>query len=92
MTGELFPDGVGYRSFFYRDTLGQDSIAAVGAYGQKCYISPATDVVVVLLSTGPTYQERKDAGLDDEEAFAQEIALEKFRWNFCRSLCEFIAE
>lgn len=90
VTGELFPEGVGYRSFFYRDTLGEDSIAAVGAYGQMCYASPAADVVIVLLSTGPTYQDRKNAGLNDKEAFAADIQLEAFRWDFCRSLCKFL--
>ncbi|TWU39516.1 serine hydrolase domain-containing protein [Novipirellula artificiosorum] len=91
LTGELFPEGVGYRSFFYRDTKGKDAIAAVGAYGQMVYVSPEAKTVIVLFSSTKSWLERENAGMSFEKIFEQDVEMEKFRWNLCRALCEFFA-
>ena len=88
LTGDLFPDGVGYRSFFYVDTDGKNAIAAAGAFGQFCYISPDHDTVIVLLSSGEGWQSRLDAGMTFEQVEKEDIQLEEMRWQVCRDLCE----
>ncbi len=88
LTGDLFPEGIGYRSFFYRDTVGHDAIAAVGAYGQMVYISPFHETVIVLLSSTDSWDGRLAAGQSFEDVFAEDVTVERMRWNLCRQLCE----
>ena len=85
--GDYFPDGLGYRSFFYLDGQRGNAIAAVGGYGQICYISPETNTVIVILSSPATFAERLGDGREFSEVWRDAQAEEKERWDLCREIC-----
>ena len=91
LTGRLFPDGVGYASFFYRDTMADDAIAAAGGFGQFCYISPKHNTAIVILSTTDGWDQRLAAGMTFEQLFEADILQEADRWHLCRRLCELLS-
>jgi CubicO group peptidase (beta-lactamase class C family) len=92
LTGELFPAGVGYGNFFYRDTRNHDALAAAGAFGQFCYVSPKHSVALVILSSADGWEERLQAGMKFEDLFAEDVAIEADRWHLCREICMLISD
>ncbi len=70
------PDGA-YRSFWYvaGDTGG--SFEALGIYGQRLYVNPAQNLVVVRLSSGPEAVSRDDYDLSSRVLAAIRSSLQK---------------
>jgi CubicO group peptidase (beta-lactamase class C family) len=90
--GAYLPKGIGYRSFFYVDSHGENAIAAMGGYGQLCYMSPATKTVVVILSSSEPLAARVANGEDPDDAWQKAKAEEEERWNLCREICSTLSK
>ena len=90
--GAFLPDGIGYRSFFYLDSRGRDAIAAMGGYGQLCYISPDTKTVIVVYSSPSPFAERSATGREISDVWRDARAEEKQRWELCRKICSTLSQ
>ena len=87
LLGEFFPEGVGYRSFFYQQKL-TGAIAAAGAMGQFCYIDRRHNTVVAFFSTTPPVPTRDSSIRDFEQggSFERACRLEWERWHLCSEI------
>ncbi len=92
LTGRLFPDGVGYGNFFYRDTLGDNAIAAAGGFGQFCYMSPEQGTAIVILSSTEGWDQRLAAGMTFNQLFEEDVLQEADRWHLCRQICHLLSK
>lgn len=90
LLGELMPEGVGYRSFFYHQRETADVVAAVGGYGQFCYINASRQTVVAMLSTTPLLNLAGDDSF--KQAFEQNCQLERERWHLCHHISRTFGE
>ena len=88
LTGDLFPPGTGYRSFFYHHRENGGAIAAAGAYGQFCYMNPSSDVVIAFFSSTEPWGAQLAAQVPFEKIFEKDRAQELER----RHLCHVIAK
>lgn len=86
--GYLFPDGTGYRSFFYHQKASGGVLAAIGAYGQFCYMSPKHDVVIAMFSSTQPWGAQLAAGIPYDTIFEQDRKREKERWQLCHAIAE----
>jgi len=87
LLGKFFPEGVGYRSFFYyQNTTG--AIAAAGAMGQFCYVNRKYNTVVAFFSTTPPVptSESTTKDFEQEESFERACRLERERWHLCHEI------
>jgi CubicO group peptidase (beta-lactamase class C family) len=91
LVGPFMPAGISYRSFFYVDSLGENAIAAMGGYGQLCYVSPATRTVIVILSSQTPFAARFADGESTDRVLQIGRAKEKERWELCREICRTLA-
>ena len=85
--GAYLPEGIGYRSFFYVDSQGENAIAAMGGHGQLCYMSPATKTVIVILSSSEPLAARVAHAENPDDVWQEAKAEEEERWNLCREIC-----
>jgi CubicO group peptidase (beta-lactamase class C family) len=83
MTGDFFPAGIGYRSFFYHHRESGDAIAAAGGYGQFCYANRRHDVVIAFFSTTKPWIGQAAAGVPFADIFALSQRQERERWHLC---------
>lgn len=91
LTGDFFPDDIGYRSFFYHHQKSGGSIAAAGAYGQFCYMNPTHDVVIAFFSSTKPWSGQIAAGIPFDEIFKQDQRNERERWRLCHEVARQIA-
>lgn len=89
LLGKFFPEGVGYRSFFYHQIV-TGAIAAAGAMGQFCYIDGRHKTVVAFFSTTPPLPTRDSVTRDFEqgEVFERACRLEWERWHLCNEIAK----
>lgn len=87
LLGSFFPEGVGYRSFFYHHRK-SGAIAAAGAMGQFCYINRKHNTVVTFFSTTPPLdmQDATTKDFEEEEPFERACRLEHERWHLCHAI------
>lgn len=89
LAGKFFPEGVGYRSFFYHQRK-SGAIAAAGAMGQFCYINRRHQTVVAFFSTTPPSATRETTtkDLESAESFERDCRLERERWHLCHEIAK----
>lgn len=90
--GAFLPEAIGYRSFFYLDGRSRGAIAAMGGYGQLCYINPDTKTVVVIFSSPTTFAERMESGQTFTDVWRTARAEELERWQLCRDICSMLSK
>jgi hypothetical protein len=85
--GKFFPNGTGYRSFFYHQQQQcGDIIAAAGGYGQFCYVNREHDAVIVFFSTTWPWTADVAWGEPFEKALERECRGERERWQMCHEV------
>lgn len=88
LTGELFPSGTGYRSFFYHHRKNGGAIAAAGAYGQFCYMNPRSSVVIAFFSSTEPWGAQLAAEVPFEQIFEKSRARELERTHLCHEIAK----
>ena len=88
LTGELFPSGTGYRSFFYHHWENGGAIAAAGAYGQFCYMNPRSKVVIAFFSSTEPWGAQLADGASFDEVFERSCLRERERWHLCHEIAK----
>jgi CubicO group peptidase (beta-lactamase class C family) len=88
LTGDLFPPGTGYRSFFYHHRDNGGAIAAAGAYGQFCYMNPSSDVVIAFFSSTEPWGAQLAAKVPFEKIFEKDRANELERRHLCHEIAK----
>lgn len=65
--------GYGYRHYWYQKNDGDDSLEASGRFGQKIYINPKREVVIVKLSATPDQARRATSAAGGPNVSARSI-------------------
>jgi CubicO group peptidase (beta-lactamase class C family) len=89
LLGTFFPEGIGYRSFFYHHRK-SGAIAAAGGMGQFCYINRKYKIVVAFFSTTPPWAtvDATPEAYEDDDIFKRDCLLEHERWHLCHEIAK----